>query len=71
MAPKSEGSSKRVMNKGAWTTEEDRRLAQYIEIHGAKKWKTVAMKAGVLSSLSSSSSSSPLVTSVDTKRGHL
>nr|AWS00947.1 MYB domain containing protein transparent testa 2a [Catharanthus roseus] len=34
-------------NKGAWTAEEDRRLAQYIEIHGPKKWKTVAMKAGL------------------------
>ncbi|XAR57500.1 hypothetical protein NMG60_11025663 [Bertholletia excelsa] len=48
MAPKSaEESAKKVYNKGAWTAEEDRKLAQYIEVHGAKKWKTVAIKAGL------------------------
>ncbi|KAA8522206.1 hypothetical protein F0562_012879 [Nyssa sinensis] len=47
MAPKNDGSSKKVFNKGAWTTEEDRKLAQYIEVHGAKKWKTVATKSGL------------------------
>ncbi|KAF2299088.1 hypothetical protein GH714_030508 [Hevea brasiliensis] len=50
MAPKnSEAStnSKMVMNKGAWTGEEDRKLAEYIEVHGPKRWKTVAMKAGL------------------------
>ncbi|KAJ8754707.1 hypothetical protein K2173_011122 [Erythroxylum novogranatense] len=39
--------NKRVMNKGAWTAEEDRKLAQYIEAHGAKRWKSVAIKAGL------------------------
>ncbi|XVF13418.1 hypothetical protein REPUB_Repub08aG0206000 [Reevesia pubescens] len=35
MVPKKEGVSKvRVINKGAWTAEEDRKLAEYIEIHG-------------------------------------
>ncbi|KAF9685294.1 hypothetical protein SADUNF_Sadunf03G0039600 [Salix dunnii] len=33
-------------NKGAWTAEEDRKLAEVIAIHGAKRWKTVAAKAG-------------------------
>ncbi|GLT57413.1 hypothetical protein SLA2020_303870 [Shorea laevis] len=47
MAPKNEGSAKKVMNKGAWTAEEDQRLSQYIEIHGAKRWKTIALKAGL------------------------
>ncbi|GAV72819.1 Myb_DNA-binding domain-containing protein [Cephalotus follicularis] len=48
MAPKNnEGSAKKVMNKGAWTAEEDKKLAQYIEIHGAKRWKAVATKAGL------------------------
>uniref|UniRef100_A0A5B6ZBK2 Myb-related protein 123 n=1 Tax=Davidia involucrata TaxID=16924 RepID=A0A5B6ZBK2_DAVIN len=47
MAPKNEGSAKKVFNKGAWTAEEDRKLAQYIEIHGAKKWKAVATKSGL------------------------
>ncbi|KAK6262866.1 hypothetical protein QUC31_008682 [Theobroma cacao] len=47
MAPKKDGVSKRVMNKGAWTAEEDRKLAEYIKIHGAKRWKTIAIKAGL------------------------
>ena len=36
------------MNKGAWTPEEDRKLAEYIEVHGPKRWKTVANKSGML-----------------------
>ncbi|GKU95586.1 hypothetical protein SLEP1_g8924 [Rubroshorea leprosula] len=48
MAPKNEGSAnKKVMNRGAWTAEEDGKLAEYIEIHGAKRWKTIALKAGL------------------------
>ncbi|KAL5748447.1 hypothetical protein ACOSP7_025488 [Xanthoceras sorbifolium] len=50
MAPKNynDGSSaKKVMCKGAWTAEEDRKLAEYIEIHGAKRWKTIATKSGL------------------------
>ncbi|KDP39897.1 hypothetical protein JCGZ_03428 [Jatropha curcas] len=49
MAPKksSESSTKKFMNKGAWTAEEDQKLAQYIEVHGAKRWKTIATKAGL------------------------
>ncbi|KAI6707372.1 hypothetical protein NL676_010334 [Syzygium grande] len=35
------------MNKGAWTAEEDRRLSEYIEVHGAKRWKTIAAKSGL------------------------
>ena len=47
MAPKQEGSAIRFCRKGAWTAEEDRKLAEYIETHGAKKWKTVATKSGL------------------------
>ncbi|GAB2300840.1 hypothetical protein Dimus_034874 [Dionaea muscipula] len=49
MAPKNVGSSHKnhVVNKGAWTAEEDRKLAQYIELHGARRWKTIALKAGL------------------------
>ncbi|KAF5460163.1 hypothetical protein F2P56_020050 [Juglans regia] len=48
MAPKNDGSAKKVVtSKGAWTAEEDQKLSQYIEIHGAKRWKTVAVKAGL------------------------
>ncbi|KAJ4951912.1 hypothetical protein NE237_028744 [Protea cynaroides] len=47
MAPKNDQLTKRNANKGAWTAEEDQKLAQYIEVHGAKKWKLVAIKAGL------------------------
>ncbi|XP_022715269.1 transcription factor MYB114-like [Durio zibethinus] len=40
-------SRKREVNKGAWTAEEDRKLAEVIAVHGAKRWKTVAIKAGL------------------------
>ncbi|XP_043718028.1 transcription factor WER-like [Telopea speciosissima] len=42
MAPKNDQPT-----KGPWTAEEDQKLAQYIEVHGAKKWKLVALKAGL------------------------
>ncbi|KAI4369997.1 hypothetical protein MLD38_018385 [Melastoma candidum] len=45
MAPK--GDNKRVMSRGAWTVEEDRMLSEYIEVHGARKWKTIAAKTGL------------------------
>ncbi|KAK3220339.1 hypothetical protein Dsin_014309 [Dipteronia sinensis] len=38
---------KREVNKGAWTAEEDRKLGEVIEIQGPKKWKTIAVKAGL------------------------
>ncbi|KAJ7951521.1 MYB transcription factor [Quillaja saponaria] len=31
--------------KGAWTLEQDEKLAEVIAVHGAKKWKTIAAKA--------------------------
>lgn len=37
----------RDVNKGAWTVEEDAKLAEVIAIHGAKRWNTIAAKAGV------------------------
>ena len=46
MVRKNDGCGKRVFNRGAWTAEEDTKLAEYIEVHGAKKWKTVATKSG-------------------------
>ena len=39
-------STKKEFNKGAWTAEEDRKLAEVIAIHGAKRWTTIATKAG-------------------------
>ncbi|XP_060964367.1 transcription factor WER [Cannabis sativa] len=34
-------------NRGAWTAEEDQKLAEVISHHGAQKWKTVAAIAGL------------------------
>ncbi|GAB2269113.1 hypothetical protein Dimus_004042 [Dionaea muscipula] len=36
-----------TVNRGAWTAEEDRKLAEAIEFYGAKRWKKVASKAGL------------------------
>lgn len=36
------------VSRGAWTTEEDKKLAEVIAIHGAKKWKTITNLAGTL-----------------------
>nr|QSD99530.1 MYB family transcription factor [Melilotus albus] len=47
MAPKKDGPTKKTMNRGAWTLEEDQKLAHCIQIHGAKKWKTVANNSGL------------------------
>nr|WRQ72374.1 transcription factor MYB114-like protein [Lagerstroemia excelsa] len=47
MAPRTEGTTKKAMNRGAWTAEEDQKLSQYIELHGAKRWKTIATKSGL------------------------
>ncbi|KAF8038789.1 hypothetical protein BT93_B1364 [Corymbia citriodora subsp. variegata] len=47
MAPTRSQYSKREANRGAWTSEEDQKLAQAIEIHGPRRWKLVAAKAGL------------------------
>nr|AKT44361.1 MYB transcription factor 3 [Tectona grandis] len=39
--------SKRELNRGPWTAEEDRKLAKAVDIHGAKQWTTIAAKAGL------------------------
>ncbi|KAM7491190.1 hypothetical protein LguiA_034111 [Lonicera macranthoides] len=44
--PTGGGRPRKVFNRGAWTAEEDIILAGYIEVHGAKKWRTVATKSG-------------------------
>lgn len=46
MAPKNDGPTKKAMNRGTWTPEEDHKLAHCIQIHGATKWKTVALNSG-------------------------
>ncbi|KAK4269080.1 hypothetical protein QN277_022284 [Acacia crassicarpa] len=35
------------ISKAAWTPEEDRKLAEAISVHGAKRWKSIASKAGL------------------------
>ncbi|KAJ6415718.1 hypothetical protein OIU84_004498 [Salix udensis] len=50
MAPRNavtDASPKKVMCRGAWTAEEDSKLARCVEVHGAKRWKTVALKSGL------------------------
>ena len=48
MAPVSTKCTRKEVNRGAWTAEEDQKLAQVIEIHGPKRWTSVAAKAGSL-----------------------
>ncbi|XP_010906239.2 transcription factor MYB3-like [Elaeis guineensis] len=36
-----------MVNKGAWTAEEDQKLVDYIRTHGDKKWRTLPAKAGL------------------------
>ncbi|XP_021899340.1 transcription factor MYB114-like [Carica papaya] len=40
-------TTKKDVNKGTWTAEEDRKLAEVIAIHGTKRWKIIAAKAGL------------------------
>ncbi|KAI9119777.1 hypothetical protein K1719_009166 [Acacia pycnantha] len=35
------------LSKAAWTPEEDKSLAEVIAVHGAKRWKSIASKAGL------------------------
>lgn len=34
------------LKKGPWTQEEDRKLTQYIQIHGPGNWRTLPNNAG-------------------------
>ncbi|XP_058086455.1 transcription factor MYB4-like [Magnolia sinica] len=48
MTHKTENSAlKKKMNKGAWTAEEDQKLANYVKTHGDKKWRSLPAKAGL------------------------
>ncbi|XP_077234819.1 transcription factor MYB3-like [Tasmannia lanceolata] len=44
---KSSSSSKKIISKGAWTAEEDQKLADYVKKHGDKKWRSLPIKAGL------------------------
>lgn len=46
MDSKTSKSKNKEVNRGAWTVEEDEKLAEAIEIHGPKKWTVIAAKAG-------------------------
>lgn len=48
MASTMDKSSPATFNKGAWTAEEDRKLAEVIATHGPTKWKTIAAKTGTI-----------------------
>ncbi|KAI3803329.1 hypothetical protein L1987_31479 [Smallanthus sonchifolius] len=47
MDSKTSKSLNKEINRGAWTAEEDEKLAEAIEIHGPKKWAVIAAKAGL------------------------
>ncbi|GKV03682.1 hypothetical protein SLEP1_g15947 [Rubroshorea leprosula] len=47
MAPIISKCTKKEVNRGTWTAEEDEKLAKVIEIHGPKRWKMIAAKAGL------------------------
>ncbi|KAK4434927.1 Transcription factor [Sesamum alatum] len=50
MAKKNSGAKagkRSDQTKGAWTADEDAKLAQYVDIHGPKRWKSVAVKSGL------------------------
>ncbi|OAY72897.1 Transcription factor TT2, partial [Ananas comosus] len=36
-----------MVNRGAWTAEEDQKLVEYVMLHGDKKWRTLPAKAGL------------------------
>ncbi|XP_072988144.1 transcription factor MYB4-like [Typha latifolia] len=36
-----------IVNRGAWTAEEDHKLVEYVRVHGDKKWRTLPAKAGL------------------------
>ncbi|KAI4329091.1 hypothetical protein L6164_021392 [Bauhinia variegata] len=42
-----EAMTNATLSKGAWTPEEDSKLAEVIAVHGAKRWKSIAAKAGL------------------------
>nr|UOI39523.1 R2R3 MYB transcription factor [Betula platyphylla] len=39
--------SKEGLNRGAWTTQEDKILREYIRIHGEGKWRNLPKRAGL------------------------
>ncbi|KDP34033.1 hypothetical protein JCGZ_07604 [Jatropha curcas] len=47
IAPLSSKFTKREAIRGAWTAEEDQKLAQVIEVHGPRRWRSLAAKAGL------------------------
>ncbi|MBA0694008.1 hypothetical protein Goari_004343 [Gossypium aridum] len=47
MAPVTTKCNLKEVNRGAWTAEEDQKLAQVIDLHGPKRWKSIAAKAGL------------------------
>ncbi|KAH7523877.1 hypothetical protein FEM48_Zijuj06G0058600 [Ziziphus jujuba var. spinosa] len=47
MAPVVDQRRKKETNRGAWTAEEDEKLAQVISIHGPRRWRSIAAKTGL------------------------
>ncbi|XP_054817396.1 transcription factor MYB4-like [Prosopis cineraria] len=47
MDPRTSQGRKKEPCRGAWKPEEDKKLVQIIELHGPKRWKLIAAKAGL------------------------
>ncbi|XP_059662044.1 transcription factor MYB114-like [Cornus florida] len=47
MASQNSQCTRKESSRGPWTAEEDQKLAQAIEIHGARRWESIAAKAGL------------------------
>lgn len=39
---------KEGLNRGAWTSQEDKILKDYIKVHGEGKWRSLPKRAGIL-----------------------
>lgn len=48
-APVNKNCSRKEANRGAWTAEEDQKLAEVIEANGPRRWRSIAVKAGICS----------------------
>ncbi|WOL19514.1 transcription factor MYB23-like [Canna indica] len=44
---KKKGVADVVVNRGAWTAEEDQKLMEYVKAHGEKNWRSLPVKAGL------------------------
>lgn len=44
---RSPSSDKNELKKGPWTSEEDHKLREYIQVHGPGNWRSLPKNAGM------------------------